>query len=98
MSKQVLNHLLRKIIYTPPGYGTYNIMIRRSSSTGNEELKIYSSDWELQYYTAAHSIWPPADAAGVMSVGAIDQANWQTGPQESFSSQGPTNDGRISPT
>ena len=32
-----------------------------------------------------------------MSAGAIDQAYWETGPQESFSSQGPTNDGRIKP-
>jgi len=32
-----------------------------------------------------------------MSAGAIDQANWETGPQENFSSQGPTNDGRIKP-
>jgi len=86
-----------KIAYTPPGWGTYNVMVKRSDATGNEELKIFSSDWELQYHTASHSILSPADAAGVMSVGAIDQANWETGPQESFSSQGPTNDGRTKP-
>ena len=86
-----------KIIYTPPGYGTYNIMIRRSSATGNEELKLFTSSHDLEYSTSAHSIWPPADAVGVMSAGAINQANWETGPQESYSSQGPTNDGRIKP-
>jgi hypothetical protein len=32
-----------------------------------------------------------------MAVAAIDWANWATGPQEDFSSQGPTSDGRIKP-
>jgi len=39
----------------------------------------------------------PADAKGVMAVAAIDQTKWPTGPQEEFSSQGPTSDGRIKP-
>ncbi|TET07274.1 T9SS type A sorting domain-containing protein, partial [Candidatus Aerophobetes bacterium] len=37
------------------------------------------------------------DASGAMAVAAINQANWTTGPQENFSSQGPTNDGRTKP-
>ena len=53
--------------------------------------------YDLKYATSAHSIWPPADAVGAMSVAAINQADWETGPQESYSSQGPTNDGRIKP-
>jgi subtilisin family serine protease len=32
-----------------------------------------------------------------MAVGAISHENWTAGPQEPFSSQGPTNDGRIKP-
>jgi len=86
-----------KIICRLPQYGTYNIRIYNESATGNEDLKIVISPWDLEYRTAAHSIWPPADAVGVISVGAIDQSNWETGPQESYSSQGPTNDGRIKP-
>lgn len=86
-----------KIVYVPPGYGTYNIMIYNSSASGNEELKLFTFNGGLWWATAAHSIWPPADAVGVIAVGAIDQANWETGPQESYSSQGPTNDGRIKP-
>jgi len=86
-----------KIVYRAPGYGTYNIRIFNFSASGNEDLKIVISHWDLEYRTAAHSIWPPADAVGVMSAGAINQANWETGPQESYSSQGPTNDGRIKP-
>jgi subtilisin family serine protease len=46
---------------------------------------------------ADRSLLSPADAAGVMTVGAINYNNWFTGDQEPFSSQGPTNDGRIKP-
>jgi hypothetical protein len=42
--------------------------------------------------TSASSIIEPADAESVFAVGAIDYyMNWETGPQEDFSSQGPTN-------
>lgn len=86
-----------KIVYAASDTGTYHIKIKKSSATRNEELKIFTFNCDLQYYTAVHSIWPPADAVGVISAGAIDQANWEMGPQESYSSQGPTNDGRIKP-
>jgi hypothetical protein len=86
-----------KVVYTSSNSDTYNIMIYKFSATGNEELKLFTFNCDLQYYTPAHSLWPPADADGVMSAGAIDQANWETGPQESYSSQGPTNDGRVKP-
>jgi hypothetical protein len=42
--------------------------------------------------TSTSSISEPADAKSVMAVGAIDYTKWQTGPQEEYSSQGPTND------
>ena len=86
-----------KIVYRAPGYGTYNIRVYNENASGNEDLKIVISPWNLEYRTEAHSIWSPADAVGVIGVGAINQANWETGPQESYSSQGPTNDGRIKP-
>jgi len=86
-----------KIVFTLSSTGTHHLQIKKSSATGNEQLKIFTFNCDLQYRTAAHSIWPPADAVGVMSAGAINQANWQTGPQETYSSQGPTNDGRIKP-
>ncbi|MCX5713238.1 MAG: S8 family serine peptidase [Candidatus Omnitrophica bacterium] len=41
--------------------------------------------------TSSSSIFEPADAQSVLTVGAINYANWTTGPQEDFSSQGPTN-------
>jgi subtilisin family serine protease len=41
--------------------------------------------------TSSSSLTEPADAQSVLAVGAIDYMNWITGPQERFSSQGPTN-------
>jgi len=41
--------------------------------------------------TSSSSIGEPADAESVLAVGAINYMNWYTGPQEGFSSQGPTN-------
>lgn len=41
--------------------------------------------------TSSSSITEPADAQSVFSVGAIGYSQWTTGPQEDFSSQGPTN-------
>ncbi|MBA7634852.1 hypothetical protein ES703_42450 [subsurface metagenome] len=86
-----------KIVFTLSSTDTHHLQIKKSSATGNEELKIFTFNCDLQYRTATHSLLSPADAVGVMSAGAINQANWQTGPQETYSSQGPTNDGRIKP-
>jgi len=41
--------------------------------------------------TSSSSITAPGDVESVFTVGAIDQSKWSTGPQEDFSSQGPTN-------
>jgi len=84
------------IYYIAPA-GTYKIAVAKYSATGDQKVKIFTFDQDLEYRTAAHSLMAPADATGVMTAAAIDQANWTTGPQESFSSQGPTNDGRIKP-
>lgn len=79
----------------PPG--TYKIAVGKYSATGDQKLKVFTFYPDLEYQTAAHSLMAPADATGVMTAAAIDQANWTIGPQEDFSSQGPTNDGRTKP-
>ncbi|MFQ6067066.1 MAG: S8 family peptidase [bacterium] len=86
-----------EIRYTSPDPGTYYIAVHRNNASSRQRLKVFTFGLNLQYQTVAYSIWPPADAAGVVAVAAIDQANWQTGPQESYSSRGPTDDGRIKP-
>jgi len=85
------------IIYEAKTSGTYHIAIYNYKTTWSNQLKIFTFYHDLQYQTPEHSLTCPADAAGVMSVAAINWHNWATGPQESFSSQGPTNDGRIKP-
>lgn len=79
--------------------GNYYIKINKYSASGDQELKIVSflGDGILGYQTAAHSLVAPADATGAMAVGYINIANWETGPQGAYSSQGPTNDGRTKP-
>lgn len=76
---------------------TYYVAIFRYSGTETKELKLFSFSHSLEYQTASHSLSAPADAKGAVAVAAIDQANWYTGPQEDYSSQGPTNDGRVKP-
>ena len=51
----------------------------------------------LDWPVAVGSISNPADAAVSLTVGAMNRLKWLTGPQESFSSQGPTNEPLIKP-
>jgi subtilisin family serine protease len=76
------------------------VVTKDSDETEERELEIYLGGTSIfvpfeKYSTAIHtpssSISEPADAESVLAVGAIDYTNWSTGPQESFSSQGPTN-------
>ena len=86
------------IYYLNAPAGTYHIAVEKYNASGAQELKIFITSYQdLEHQTAAHSLMAPADASGAMAVAAINQANWITGPQENFSSQGPTNDGRTKP-
>jgi subtilisin family serine protease len=86
-----------QISYTVPSTGSYYLSIFRFSTTSNHKLELYSVNHDLSPAEASSSLVNPADAGGAMAVGAIDYLDWTTGPQEAFSSQGPTNDGRIKP-
>jgi len=78
--------------------GTYALSIKKYSAASNHRLELYSGLHDLTPAVASSSLLSPADADGAaIAVGAIDHRDWTTGPQEPFSSQGPTNDGRIKP-
>jgi len=79
----------------PPG--NYYLAIRQESATSDHSMELYSLNHDLYPAEASSSLANPADAGGAMAVGAINYSNWTTGPQEAFSSQGPTNDDRIKP-
>ena len=87
---------IEEISYNVTSKGTYYIAIYHNSAIPHH-LEVYSIYHNLSPAVAFSSLLGPADAAGVMAVGAINYNNWTTGPQEPFSSRGPTNDGRIKP-
>ena len=85
------------IHYSVTSTDTYHVAILKYNATSNHRLAVFSINHGIDPAVASNSIVSPADAITVMAVGAIDYENWITGPQESFSSQGPTSDGRTKP-
>ncbi len=85
------------IVYFAPASGIYYLAVRNASSTSDHRFSLFTFYHDLDPYVASSSLVSPADAAGVMAVAAINRANWLNGPQEDFSSQGPTTDGRMKP-
>ncbi len=74
--------------------GTYTIRFRGS---GSRSLNLYNLYQTLSPAVASSSILSPADVAEVVAVGAVPYASYSIGPQEAYSSQGPTTDGRTKP-
>jgi hypothetical protein len=80
--------------YTPTSSGTFYIVVKKvNSSQANLPLTLFSTGPDLVTRTTASSILQPADCAKVIGVGAVD-LNDNAG---SFSSEGPTTDGRPKP-
>lgn len=80
--------------------GPYGIVVQKYSGDATGlDMTIFSFYNNLEAPVAASSLMDPADAHGGFSVGAIDFYDWDDAdpPPESFSSQGPTNDGRLKP-
>lgn len=71
----------------------YYLLVQKCNATGNSNFELYSQYQNLEYRTAESSLSIPADASNVIAVGALDSNDII----ESFSSRGPTNDGRIKP-
>jgi hypothetical protein len=84
--------------YTPLAGGTYYLAVLRFDGSIPQWVDVQAFSGEsLQFSTAAHSIANPAEtaSAGALAVGA---APWDsTFNIESFSSRGPTRDGRMKP-
>jgi len=57
-------------------------------------LDIYVNGGDVAYPSPAHSICPPGDALGSLTVGAV---NYWDDTLADYSSQGPTSDGRLKP-
>jgi len=76
------------------------IVAKKDGEPAGAELEIYLGGTSrfVPFYpysspisTSSSSIGEPADAESVLAVGAIHYMSWYAGPQEDFSSQGPTN-------
>jgi len=79
---------------TAPMSGTYTIRIQ---GVGSRKLELFNLYQSLSPVIASSSILAPANVAEVIAVGAIGYSQYTTGPQQPYSSQGPTNDGRTKP-
>ena len=80
--------------YTPTSTGTFYIVVKKvNSAQANRALTLFSTGPDLVTRTTTSSILQPADCAKVIGVGAVDLSDGA----ESFSSEGPTTDGRAKP-
>jgi len=84
------------VYFTPENTGTYSLGVRYGGDEPSDAiLEIFSPSDKLEYQIAEGSVSVPTDAAGIISVGAI---NYYDSRLEPFSSQGPTNNCVSSPT
>jgi peptidoglycan hydrolase CwlO-like protein len=83
------------ITYSAASTGTHHIAINLLNADGTAEFHLLTFYDDLQYQVASNSLIAPADSPSAMTMGAV----WWNGPNviESFSSQGPTQDGRTKP-
>jgi len=88
------------IHHIPDTEGVYSIGVLYAgdmsdvSKRPNASLEIFSVNDELEYPVAQSSVSVPADANGAIVVGAVNHLD---GKLEPFSSQGPTNNGKLAP-
>ncbi len=77
--------------------GTYGISVVRVGEAEPKQLRVWSWHHDIEYPVLASSLGIPSDARGSLSVGAIQHDQWDLGILASYSSRGPTADGRIKP-
>lgn len=83
------------IYYIPTAPGMYNLGITSASHKPKVTVEIFAQNDIVEYPTSRGSVSVPTDAKGVISVGAVNYVNAKLEP---FSSQGPTNNGKIVPS
>lgn len=86
-----------EIRYNALDPGTYKVKVFTHRVSEEKKLEIYSLNHRLKPNVSRSSILAPGNAEGVFTIGAVNYRDWPAGPQESYSSQGPTADGRIKP-
>jgi hypothetical protein len=77
--------------------GMYGVLVKAYSTDTIWDFTLFNLDRSFGYRTDSSSLPDPGTITDVVTVGAIDRLNYTSGPQEYFSSQGPTTDGRTKP-
>jgi hypothetical protein len=85
---------VESLCYTSATTETYGLGIIKFSAASSPRFDLFSLEANLQYQTTPGSLSEPGSSPSVMAVGAIC---WQNDSLQSYSSQGPTIDGRIKP-
>ncbi|MBS7654967.1 S8 family serine peptidase [Candidatus Bathyarchaeota archaeon] len=85
---------IEEIFFISPKTSVYRIVIEKAGGERDVKLHLFNFDFELEHYVESESLTCPAEAKGSLTVGAVFFA---TKDIESFSSRGPTDDGRIKP-
>jgi len=91
------SHPTEQISYIAAASGEYHVMVVTNSVTGIYELELFSLYQDFEHKVSTGSICEPADSPKVLAVGAVYHGSWANGPQESFSSLGPSNGGLVKP-
>ena len=86
---------VEQLATTVPVTDTYHLTIQRHAAATNANLDLYSAYQDIEYVVTAGSVLQPADNPNALTVGAVYWNSPNT--IESFSSRGPTSDGRIKP-
>ncbi|MDP6495770.1 MAG: S8 family serine peptidase, partial [Dehalococcoidia bacterium] len=97
-TKQVIDPPQEHLTHIVASPGQYGIVVWRARDALIRMFKVLSRYHDFEKHASVTgTISIPADAHGALTVGAINYTNWLTGPVETFSSQGPTVDGRVKP-
>jgi hypothetical protein len=86
-----------RISYVAEYEAPYGVVVWEDTTTMDHDFTLFNWIAPFNYQTASSSLTDPAPLMNVVTVGAISQNNYTSGPQEDFSSQGPTTDDRIKP-
>jgi pSer/pThr/pTyr-binding forkhead associated (FHA) protein/subtilisin family serine protease len=72
----------------------YYVAIKSYSATRAATFDLYTLGTDIEFPVSEHSLNTPADARGALTVGATE---YRDDTLASYSSQGPSNDGRLKP-
>ncbi|GEM_PF-7017754 len=84
------------IDYTVSTADNYYFAIENYSAPSTPDIEIFSRrNKDFEYNKTSSSLIAPANEQKVVTVGAISHNDWVSGPLETFSARGPTNDSKF---